>query len=357
VITRRRSTPLSANPPDQVPAARANRRPAAARLTALATALAAASAAVVVLNAAPAAAATPPTPSFPSTIDHYYPFNDETADCSDNVAKPGVTAFRDMVLAAEGGNDWGITSGHCDDGLPSGHKQGRAWDWNIPSKAAGDELTNWLLATDSYGNANARLRRFGISYIVWYGRIWEAYPGLRVWRTYACDGTDTGCHRNHVHFSFGWAGAWKQTTWWTSARATFLRAQVTVLEHDTSGCPGATQYFNDTDLWGTPISWTYANGSHACVRVAYTPRTTTATCSFKFYVPSGHATAAPIFGYWTTDGVKHYAKLDESPVEGWQSVFSSANVTAINFQDNNGQSYPLEIGWGSGAAYGMRQVC
>jgi hypothetical protein len=129
------------------------------------------------------------------------------------------------------------------------------------------------------------------------------------------------------------------------------------LANNTANCPGTSQYFSDNDVNGVAITWTYANGSHACVKVTYTPRTTSSYCAFRFFVPSGHATANVIFGYWTTDGVKHYASLDEAPRDGWYTVFSSANVTSVGFQDNNGQAYPLQIGWGTDRYHGMRQEC
>lgn len=143
----------------------------------------------------------------------------------------------------------------------------------------------------------------------------------------------------------------------TSSQAC-LSPFITVLENNTSACPGNQQYFTATDLAGNPIYWTYSNGSHACVSVDYYP-VSTATCRYWFYVPEGHATANVIFGYWTTDGVKHYAPtLNENPVFGWQPIFTSANVTRINFQDNNGQTPgSTEIGWGAEAADGLAQTC
>lgn len=137
----------------------------------------------------------------------------------------------------------------------------------------------------------------------------------------------------------------------------YLSESVTQLETGTSACPGDTEYFSATDAYGVPIWWTYAAGSHPCIRVAYTPRVTTSSCTFKFYVPAGHATAVVYFGYWTTDGVKHYASIDEGPREGWYNVFTSANVNRIEFQDNDGQAYPLQLGWGSDYWHRLVQQC
>jgi hypothetical protein len=136
-----------------------------------------------------------------------------------------------------------------------------------------------------------------------------------------------------------------------------LTAHTTTLARNTSNCPGANQYFSGADLNGVPIDWTYANGGSACVRVTYNPRITADVCDFYYFVPTGDATANIIFGYWTTDGQKHYASLDEGPRDGWYYLFSSANVTSVQFQDNNGQAYPLQLGWGTDYAHGLNQFC
>lgn len=136
-----------------------------------------------------------------------------------------------------------------------------------------------------------------------------------------------------------------------------LTAQTKTLASNTAACAGTVQYYTQNDYYGFPSAWTYANGSDACVQVSYTPATTTANCSFWFYVPAGDATSRVIFGYWDTGGTKHYAAIDENPVEGWNRVFTAANVTTINFQDNNGHAYPEQIGWGTGTGHGLQQRC
>lgn len=136
-----------------------------------------------------------------------------------------------------------------------------------------------------------------------------------------------------------------------------LKPQTAVVESGTSACPGSQQYFSATDAYGVPIFWTYANGTHACVRVTYTPRTTSTTCNFRFYVPAGYATAHLILGYRTSDGVMHYSNLDEYQIEGWHSAFAAANVTSILFSDNDNDAYPRQIGWGSDYAHGISQEC
>lgn len=165
----------------------------------------------------PAAAALP-TPSFGPGIDSYADYVAQST--CDPVAKPGVTDFRALVLRAyPSTGDDGIVRA-CDIGSTSEHKEGRAWDWHVSASsqpAVAADLLGWLLATDSNGNRNALLRRLGIMYIIWNGKIFGAYAAGQGWRPYACGGT-TGrdCHTTHVHFSFSWDGALRQTSWWTS---------------------------------------------------------------------------------------------------------------------------------------------
>jgi hypothetical protein len=72
---------------------------------------------------------------------------------------------------------------------------------------------NWLLATDQYNNKHAMARRLGIMYIIWNRQIWASSRASEGWRPYTRDNP----HTDHIHFSFSWAGARRQTTWWTAA--------------------------------------------------------------------------------------------------------------------------------------------
>jgi hypothetical protein len=58
------------------------------------------------------------------------------------------------------------------------------------------------------------------------------------------------------------------------------------------------------------------------------------------------------------NGLPHYTtrSIDENPVTGYQQVFSMANVFSVAFGDNNGQSYPTQLGWGSGVDQGLLQT-
>jgi hypothetical protein len=177
----------------------------------------------------PAATAVPKTPSFGPMIDPYGGYEGQTR-CSPR-AKPGVLAFRDLILRAYPRTGPGSISRACNYGGQSEHKEGRAWDWgvrvSVPSeKAAANEVIAWLAGPDRYGNRRALARRFGIMYLIWNRRIWFPSSG---WQTY-CVQRKRGCvdpddgdirhpHTDHVHFSFTWAGAKKKTTYWNRDRS------------------------------------------------------------------------------------------------------------------------------------------
>jgi hypothetical protein len=138
-----------------------------------------------------------------------------------------VVAFRRLVLAEyPKTSDFGISRA-CSIGGRSEHKEGRAWDWGVNAntragRRTARDLLHWLFDTDQRGNAHAMLRRLGIMYIVWNRRIWGTWT--RGWETY-CVQRKSGCkdpdskaflhpHTDHVHFSFGWPGARKRTSFW-----------------------------------------------------------------------------------------------------------------------------------------------
>ena len=179
--------------------------------------------AAAMLAAAVPALAAPQAPDFGPVIDPPASYEGQTK-CSPD-AKPGVLAFQQMVLAEYPGTGVGGIGRDCSYGGQSEHKEGRAWDWGVSAENAAHreavaDLLEWLSATDRYGNEDAMARRLGIMYVIWNKRIWFPYGG---WRTYctmkkgACIGDDGGTrspHTDHVHFSFTWAGARKETSFW-----------------------------------------------------------------------------------------------------------------------------------------------
>lgn len=133
--------------------------------------------------------------------------------------QPGVRAFRSLVLKKFRNTRSASDVRACSRSRTSEHADGRAWDWGVrvwkkKERKQAETVLNWLLAPDQYGNDFAMARRLGVMYIIWDKKMWRAYSGQ--WSPYACSGV-TSCHQDHVHFSFGWAGAYKKTSFWTGA--------------------------------------------------------------------------------------------------------------------------------------------
>ncbi|MGQ0629948.1 MAG: hypothetical protein ACT4P1_02830 [Sporichthyaceae bacterium] len=132
-----------------------------------------------------------------------------------NELMPGVKAFRNLVLDTYP-NTRSVSEVRACTNRTSEHSDGRAWDWgvnveNAKEKKQAESLIHWLTAPDEHGNDFAMARRLGVMYLIWNKRIWRAYSGE--WGPYECSGV-TLCHKDHVHFSFGWAGAYKKTSYW-----------------------------------------------------------------------------------------------------------------------------------------------
>jgi hypothetical protein len=176
--------------------------------------------ALAAASSAPAAwSAEPPTPSI-AAPNEPYPQNEGQKTC-DSTPKPGVVAVKDMLKATYGtygsSNGWSIGRA-CKKGGSSHHKEGRALDYsfsafNAKQAAKAQEVINWLLKTDKHGNKHANARRLGVMYIIWNKKIWRAYDQARGWQRW----TDPNPHTDHIHISFTWAGARKQTSWWTGS--------------------------------------------------------------------------------------------------------------------------------------------
>ena len=152
---------------------------------------------------------SPKTPNFGKSADGYASYVGQSK-CSPT-ARVGVTAFKNLVLATYPCTYSGGITRSCSSGGKSEHKEGRAWDWMVKvGHPAADSLLKWLLATDKYGNKHANARRLGIMYMVWNRKIWGSYKASQGWRKYS----GSNPHTDHVHFSFSWAGANKQTSFW-----------------------------------------------------------------------------------------------------------------------------------------------
>jgi len=134
-------------------------------------------------------------------------------------ARPGVAAYADLLERTyPRTSSLGIARA-CDVGGTSEHKEGRAFDWGVSAYDAVDrkrvrDLVRWLRATDRHGNSFAIARRLGIQYLIWNRRIWRAYDAESGWQVY----TGSNPHTDHVHFSFSWRGARKNTSFWTGPK-------------------------------------------------------------------------------------------------------------------------------------------
>ena len=170
-------------------------------------------------RSASASVAVPPTPSgLTSAIEVAQPYIGQST--CDPVAKPGVKAFRDLLLTTyPDTGSLGIVL-DCGAAGQSEHKEGRAFDWavsvNNPQQVAEVKaLMGWLLATDSDGHPYAMAKRLGLMYMIWDHQMWRAYGNsahvANRWDPY--DGASA--HTDHVHFSFGWNGARQATSYWT----------------------------------------------------------------------------------------------------------------------------------------------
>jgi hypothetical protein len=166
----------------------------------------------------PAAAALPPSGTGP--LDDLAPYQPQTT-CSP-AAKPGVVGFQRIVQASFPRTPSFGISRNCSVGGPSEHKEGRAWDWGVaatdPSgRAAAGEVLRWLFRAEPSGRRWAMARRLGVMYIIYNRRIWASYRVSEGWRPYV----GANPHTDHVHFSFSWAGARKQTSYWDGTPVTY----------------------------------------------------------------------------------------------------------------------------------------
>jgi DNA-directed RNA polymerase subunit N (RpoN/RPB10) len=161
------------------------------------------------------AAAVPATPAFGRSIDGYAAYDGQ--DTCDPTAKPGVIGFRDLLNRTYGVHTAYIGRS-CDTAGVSEHEEGRALDYmlnvnNATQRDIANTVLNWLLATDQYGNRHALARRLGVMYIIWNRQQWRSYRPGDGWQPYS----GSNPHTDHIHISFSWPGARKQTSWWSAA--------------------------------------------------------------------------------------------------------------------------------------------
>ena len=143
----------------------------------------------------------------------------------DPAAKPGTQKLADLIKATYGENQTVWIPRACDVGGQSEHKEGRALDWmtsvrDAQQRANAETFLAWLLGPDQFGNPYGNAMRLGVMYIGWNDRIWRGYDIKRGWTELkGCfstpnSGSDTTCHRNHIHISLTWDGASGRTSFW-----------------------------------------------------------------------------------------------------------------------------------------------
>jgi hypothetical protein len=170
--------------------------------------------------AAQAASGQGPTAPAPAP-DEIEPFADYVwQDTCDPTAKPGTLALADMLLAYyDTGRSGGIIR-NCSIGGRSEHKEGRAFDWMLSAnqpheRAVAEGFITWLLAEGPDGEDAFNARRLGVMYVIWNGRIWSSDHHQLGWLRYG----GPNPHLDHIHISLAWAGAMKQTSFWTGVAA------------------------------------------------------------------------------------------------------------------------------------------
>ena len=146
------------------------------------------------------------------------------AQC-DPTAKVGTQKLADLIKATYGSNQTVWIPRACDIGGQSEHKEGRALDWMTSvrkpqERANAETFLAWLLGPDQFGNPYGNAMRLGVMYIGWNDRIWRGYDIKRGWTelkgcfSTPSEGSDTICHRNHIHISLTWDGASGRTSFW-----------------------------------------------------------------------------------------------------------------------------------------------
>jgi len=183
---------------------------------------------VVLVSMTPVAAAKktsavlPPERPYPAVLDAAIEYEGMTT--CDPVPRPGALLLRQLLLDTYGKAVIGISRA-CDQDTVSEHKEGRAVDWmvdwkNSSERAEAQAFVDWVTAPGPDGTPAANARRLGIMYIGWGDEMWRAYDPGRGWTELkGCyslpgSGSDTFCHRDHVHFSMTWDGAAGRTSYW-----------------------------------------------------------------------------------------------------------------------------------------------
>lgn len=179
-----------------------------------------------------AVAAPAPVPlpkvALPPTIDWQAEYQGQKL-CSD-WAKPGAVKLSALLKQTYGSYTTYITRSCATAGV-SEHEEGRAIDWmvdeEIPEqRAKAEAFLEWVTAPGPNGEPGAMARRLGIMYLIWDDKMWRVYRPEDGWQEYSgcskkqAEAYDTSCHRDHIHISLTWDGAYAKTSFWTGSAET-----------------------------------------------------------------------------------------------------------------------------------------
>jgi len=113
----------------------------------------------------------------------------------------------------------------CSSGGTSEHKEGRAIDWSLDARKAGQRAVaraflQAITAADADGNEAALARRMGVMYVIWNDHMYSAwdqfapedYLSSSCKRKRTCSATLR--HRDHMHISLSRRGGRGLTSWY-----------------------------------------------------------------------------------------------------------------------------------------------
>ena len=157
---------------------------------------------------------------------------DGAKKCLDSPPK-GMLSFEDWLGDNVRGETWGIV--RCSSlggGNLSVHAEGRASDWHLDARNAGEQkaannLIKTLIERDRNGNQSALARRMGVQGIIFDCKAWWAgQQGLGRYSYCYTDGgkkkdnlDPTAAHIDHIHLELNWPGARERTSFWRSPLA------------------------------------------------------------------------------------------------------------------------------------------
>ena len=146
---------------------------------------------------------------------------------------PGMLKFQNWLERNVRGETWGIM--RCENwggGNYSLHAEGRAIDWRLDARRAGERraamnLIRTLIERDRNGNTTALARRMGVQGIIFDCKAWWAGQ-TELGRYSYCYNENgrkknnldpTQAHIDHVHLELNWPGARERTSFWRSPLA------------------------------------------------------------------------------------------------------------------------------------------